>query len=121
MTEDFSDFEDLNIPAGRYTPLPDQLVLLGADGEEMRALLVDSDERLVIESASPVHYARLPVLVPTGTAGKLEEHPTDGIRTVYEINVVNYPDRGNILTIKQYFIRDQENIQKRGKEVTHGS
>jgi hypothetical protein len=74
-------------------------VLLGADSEEMRALLLDADNRLLMEFATGVHYARLPVLVPTGSAGKLEEHPSTGIRTVYEINVVNYTSSDVTLTL----------------------
>ena len=88
MPDDFEDFGDINIPYAR--PLPDSLLFMGEDSNEMRALLVDDDQRLILGSATPVHYARLPVLVPTGAAGKLEEHPTSGIRTVFEINVVNY-------------------------------
>lgn len=98
MPDDFPDFEDIEIPT-RTRPLPDQMVLLGENSGIMRAMLVDSDHRLAIVSASPVHYARLPVLVPTGAAGKLEEHPDDGIRTVFEINVVNVTGNGRTLTL----------------------
>jgi len=89
MPDDFPDFEDLEFPVGSRTALPDQMVLLGEHGDIMRALLVDADHRLAISSVSPVHYARLPALVASGAAAKIEEHPTSGIRTVFEINVVN--------------------------------
>lgn len=98
MPDDFSDFDDLLLPLPSRAALPDQMVLLGEDNNEMRAMLIDSDHRLAIDSASPVHYARLPVLVPS-TAGKLEEHPTSGVRTVFEINVVNYTSSDTTLTL----------------------
>jgi len=98
MPDDFPDFEDIIIPT-RARPLPDQMVLLGENSDIMRAMLIDSDHRLAIVAASPVHYARLPVLVPTGAAGQLEEHPDDGVRTVFEINVVNVNAAARTLTL----------------------
>ena len=98
MPDDFWDFEDLLLPLPSRAALPDQMVLLGEDNNEMRAMLIDSDHRLAIGAASPVHYARLPVLVPS-TVGKLEEHPTSGVRTVFEINIVNYTSSDTNLTL----------------------
>ena len=99
MPDDFSDFEDLLLPLPSRAALPDQMVPLGEDNTEMRALLIDSDHRLIIDQSTPVHYARLPELVPSGSASKLEEHPTSGVRTVYEINVLNYTDSDVDLTL----------------------
>jgi hypothetical protein len=98
MPDDFPDFEDLELPIGRYTPLPDQMVLLGEYDDIMRALLVDADHRLAIASVSPVHYARLPQLVANGAAAQIEKHPATGIRTVFEINVVNVTSSDVTLT-----------------------
>jgi hypothetical protein len=99
MPDDFSDFEDLELPLPSRSALPDQAVLLGEDGDDMRAMLVDSDHRLVMDSASLVHYGRLPEKVPNSAAGKLEEHPTSGVRDVIEINVVNVTSSDVTLTL----------------------
>jgi len=102
MPDDFSDFEDLELrPLSRT--LPDQAVMLGAYGEEMRAFLVDGDRRLILETATPVYYARLPVVVPT-SAGVLESAPSSGVRNVLEINVVNVTSSDVTLTL--YFRDD---------------
>jgi hypothetical protein len=98
MPDDFADFEDIVIPS-RTRPLPDQMVLLGENSDIMRAMLIDSDHRLAMVAASPVHYARLPALVAAGAAAKLEENPGAGIRTVFEINVVNVTNSDIVLTL----------------------
>ena len=98
MPDDFLDFEDIVIPT-RARALPEQLVLLGENSGIMRAMLIDSDHRLALVAASPVHYARLPALVASGAAAKLEENPGTGIRTVFEINVVNVTGSDVVLTL----------------------
>ena len=102
MPDDFADFGDIKIPYRRS--LPDSLLFMGEYGNEMRAFLVDGDRRIVLGSVSQPHYGRLPVVVPTGAAGKLEEHPTSGVRNVFEINVINVT--AGAVTLKLYLHDD---------------
>jgi hypothetical protein len=100
--EDFEDFMKHFKITRQAGGMPDDLALMGYLYAAKRAvfLQVDSDDRLVLLPASPRYDARLPVLIPAVTPGKLESAPTDGHnRLVVGIDIINYETSDTTCTL----------------------
>jgi len=103
---DFGSFEDFIARTPRAV-LPESVLLLGyyKDGTRYVPFLLDGDNRLVMQFVTLQYYARSPKVIPSASAGILENAPGSGTKVITNINVVNVT--ANPVTLKLHIAEEE--------------